>query len=370
MKRPTYLIKCSTKIFLLLALILFSYVGISQTIVHYPQGSHTADIIDPNISATQITPNSGINEVDCGTYISAENFDELSWPNALSSGDYWEFTLTPNPGYELHLSNLTVLGVASDRELPDPLEKRAYVYKIGDGSWNFLASYNCTSLGPNICVNQSSGTNLDVNINTSLPITFAFLYYGNATTSTAQTRFGEVTITGNSILPVELIDFTGEINKDKIHLHWSTESELNNDGFEIQRSVDAITWSLLDFVEGHGSTSSLNKYSYPDKYPRLGANYYRLKQVDLDGGFEYSKVISLTIGNNHQITMFPNPTNGNLQISGVELGEVKIMDHNGRKINEFLLTKPNIDLSYLPMGLYTISVKTDNGVTTKRIVKK
>lgn len=116
------------------AIIVFSVItginGYSQTIVRYPQGSHSPDIVNSNVIASDIIPNSGINEVDCGGYISAENFDQTSYTDALNNNEFWQFTVTPNSGYDLDITNLTVLRTGSDREDPEPLMKRAYLYKI------------------------------------------------------------------------------------------------------------------------------------------------------------------------------------------------------------------------------------------------
>jgi len=272
MRKSIHLFTASIKFAFIMIFMNLSTAGVSQTIVRYPQGSHAADIINPNISASVITPNSGINEVPCGSYISAEDFDQSSWPNALSNGDYWQFTLTPNSGYEIDLTNLTVLRTGSDRDGAEPLEKRAYLYRIETGTWNFLASYNSTNLSPNICTNQSSGTNLDFNVSTSSPVTFAFLYYGNNTTDPAQARFGEVTLTGDAVLPVEFVDFKDIVNEGKIDLKWTTASEINNDGFEIQKSSDGQNWETIDFVKGQGSSTSINTYEYQDVDPHFGFN--------------------------------------------------------------------------------------------------
>jgi len=176
--------------------------------------------------------------------------------------------------------------------------------------------------------------------------------------------------TSCTVLPIELIDFNGVKDIGQIKLNWKTAGEINNLGFEIQRSKDGIDWLKVHFIEGRGTTNELQNYQYEDKQPFLGINYYRLKQSDLDGSFEYSKVISVTFGNEKDIEIYPNPTNGTLNIVGIKTAEVKIIDKLGRVVKAFNTTNQKIDISELPNGIYLISVTTKKGVVTNRIIKK
>jgi len=95
-------------------------------------------------------------------------------------------------------------------------------------------------------------------------------------------------------VPVELTSFTGAFVGIDAQLKWSTATELNNKGFEIQRSIDNSEFAAIAFVNGHGTTTEQKQYSFYDRNLESGVNYsYRLKQVDFDGSFEYSQVINL-----------------------------------------------------------------------------
>jgi len=113
-------------------------------------------------------------------------------------------------------------------------------------------------------------------------------------------------------LPIDLVAFQAIEKQGAIELSWQTASEKNNLGFEIERSRNAFDWQVLDFIEGHGTTDAFQHYTYTDQRPRAGYNYYRLKQIDFDGSFEFSEIRSVyqEIEAGHTIEVFPNPSDG------------------------------------------------------------
>ncbi len=114
-------------------------------------------------------------------------------------------------------------------------------------------------------------------------------------------------------VPVELTSFTGAFVGIDAQLKWSTATELNNKGFEIQRSIDNSEFAAIAFVNGHGTTTEQKQYSFYDRNLESGVNYsYRLKQVDFDGSFEYSQVINLGSALPLEFALeqnYPNPFN-------------------------------------------------------------
>ena len=120
-------------------------------------------------------------------------------------------------------------------------------------------------------------------------------FYSINKTTGATTQFGtpdmQVTqtdgcncISGNFVLPVELVDFAGKAQDDNtVLLSWSTASELHNDYFEVMRSTDAIDWETIGKVNGNGNSNQLISYQFIDNHPKDNINYYRLKQVDNTG---------------------------------------------------------------------------------------
>ena len=100
----------------------------------------------------------------------------------------------------------------------------------------------------------------------------------------------------NDTLPVELVYFNGNVEGNTIQLFWGTATEINNFGFNVQRSVDSLNWDLIGFVFGHGTSFSPKDYSFTDTtIIESNTYYYRLQQIDNDGKLEYSEVITFSI---------------------------------------------------------------------------
>ena len=115
---------------------------------------------------------------------------------------------------------------------------------------------------------------------------------------TAYTPLGEaraLLLRVNEPVPVELISFTASANNSIINLNWSTATELNNSGFEVQRKAGTSDWNIIGFIAGFGTTTTQNNYSYTDQNPFVGNNIYRLKQIDYDGTFEYSQEVEVEL---------------------------------------------------------------------------
>jgi len=121
-------------------------------------------------------------------------------------------------------------------------------------------------------------------------------------------------------LPVEFISFNAEYVNEKVLLTWTTASELNNDYFEVQRSTDGVSFEKIGKVKGVGNSNTLVDYEFADRKPLSGLAYYRLRQVDFDGQFDFSNIVSVIVPvteRDFQAYFIPNPTTGdniNLQV--------------------------------------------------------
>lgn len=114
------------------------------------------------------------------------------------------------------------------------------------------------------------------------------------------------------ILPVELVAFTGVSTDNSVVLNWSTASEINNQGFFVQRSSDNVTWNNLQFINGKGTTNNYSEYQYFDRSPLNGKSYYRLVQQDLDGTKKILKSIGVNFNTKIKFALdqnYPNPFN-------------------------------------------------------------
>ena len=134
------------------------------------------------------------------------------------------------------------------------------------------------------------------------------VYAYNADTVSQFSNLAQVT----TPVPVELTSFSVSSEDGKVHLLWETATELNNAGFSIEKSKDNIRFSEIAFIEGNGTTTDKSSYSYTDNAAQAGKYYYRLKQVDLDGSFHYSKTVEVDLGIPKQFSLdqnYPNPFN-------------------------------------------------------------
>ena len=106
---------------------------------------------------------------------------------------------------------------------------------------------------------------------------------------------GSVTLSFTSVLPVELTRFTARQDGPAVLLEWQTASERNNEGFSLERSVDARTWQPIGFVAGQGTFLQPQSYRHTDEYPLRGRNYYRLRQVDFAGQSLYLPIVPVDV---------------------------------------------------------------------------
>ena len=116
----------------------------------------------------------------------------------------------------------------------------------------------------------------------------------------------------DTVVPVELVSFTADISGSNIILNWSTVTEINNNGFEIQRKVAESEFATVGFVRGSGTTANKKVYSYIDKNLVDGKYFYRLKQIDFNGSYKYSNVIEINLRTLNDYSLernFPNPFN-------------------------------------------------------------
>lgn len=213
--------------------------------------------------------------------------------------------------------------------------------------------------------------------NTQLMNEFGTSMGGVITPSTAVTHS---MLTGgkieNNILPIELIHFQASLIERTVRLEWSTASELNNYGFEVQRSPDGENWKEFTFVEGNGTISSTQEYFTFDTQPIVGNNYYRLKQIDYDGQFNYSNMeyVKLESDGNRTFHLYPNPTNSVFKIQEeFDNVSIQILSPNGTllKVLSNQSSPIEIDLSSLPTGLYFVKVVNghNNNICIQQIIK-
>lgn len=178
-------------------------------------------------------------------------------------------------------------------------------------------------------------------------------------------------------LPITFISFNGRVNNGAANLNWSTANEINNKGFEVQRSADGETFAPIGFVQGAGNTV-INNYSFSDPKLLSGSDYYRLKQIDFDGKFNYSSTIKLNYSK-FDWAISGNPGNSSwmqLQLDKAANVSVQIISINGNVIKT--INKGNIpqgfysiplNLSNTGSGMYVVRLLINNRAYSKTIIK-
>ncbi|MBL1153401.1 MAG: T9SS type A sorting domain-containing protein [Ignavibacteriota bacterium] len=189
------------------------------------------------------------------------------------------------------------------------------------------------------------------------------------------------------IIPVELSSFTATVKEDNIQLYWTTATETNNLGFEIEKinpskSENIYDWEKIGFVPGCGTSTKPKSYSFVDKDITPGKHKYRLKQIDLDGSYEYSDIIEAEVMQKLNYTLkqnYPNPFNPSTLI-GYQLPvtskvTLKVYDILGNEIATLVNEeKPagnyNVifDASKLSSGVYFYTLKTGEFSKTNKMI--
>lgn len=176
---------------------------------------------------------------------------------------------------------------------------------------------------------------------------------------------GKVTLYGpSSPLPVELLNFKATKERKEILLSWQTASEQNSDYFSVERSTDGREFIRLGQVKAMGTSLETHNYNLIDKNPATGMNYYRLKQVDKDGQFTYSKIIS--VGYDHNtLSFYPNPAKKSISFNKA-VESVTIHGMQGKEVLNLINVTSSIDISTLQPGIYVVDV--NHGAYKGRLV--
>ncbi len=191
----------------------------------------------------------------------------------------------------------------------------------------------------------------------------------------------EAIISEPGVVPVELSSFTANVNGTDVNLTWSTATETNNNGFEVQRK-SGEEFVTIGFVRGNGTTTEIQNYSYTDSKLPIGSYSYRLKQVDFDGSFEYSNVVNVDLTAPTVFALeqnYPNPFNPSTLISYSipqnSFVTLKVYDIIGNEVATLVNQTQSagkydirFDASNLSNGVYLYSIKTDNFSSTKKMI--
>lgn len=224
-----------------------------------------------------------------------------------------------------------------------------------------------------ICKNTNTATTTWIDIGgTGATITTGSI--SSTSTPSAFSSFSRFTL-GNRLgginpLPIELLYFTGTKINDYVSLDWATASELNNDYFDVERSIDGINFEYVQLVKAYGSGTSYSKQEYAtiDKKPYKGISYYRLKQVDKNGDYRYTNNVSVEFNAHSYVNVYPNPASNQLTIKTSENyreAHVRVINTVGVIVKSTVLLSSYsgvIDVSDLASGIYYVVIESDNSI--------
>ncbi|MDH3269324.1 MAG: YCF48-related protein, partial [Ignavibacteria bacterium] len=278
--------------------------------------------------------------------------------------------------------------------------QKGLIYKTTDGglSWSLLSNDTlkaCTSVyfadanhgwvsgregsilystdGGNGWSLQSSGTTSNLNS----------IFFTDNLTGWAAGSNGIILKTNNGGTPVELLSFNCIVENDVVDLNWVTATETNNSGFEILRiTQNEDGWNKIGFVPGYGTTTETQHYSFTDNDVKPGKYQYKLKQIDYDGTFEYSKIVEVEIPLVNKFSLsqnYPNPFNPttSLQyaIGSKQFVTLKVFDLLGREVATLINEekpageyKIQFNAANLPSGFYFYQLKAGEYVETRKMV--
>ena len=248
-------------------------------------------------------------------------------------------------------------------------------------SWTSLGTITGSDFSDDKVYKQFTYSSLNISPESGKTLQIRF-----RTTAGERMLYDDFSVTYGGAVPIELTSFTANVSDNAVKLTWATATEVNSYGFEIERTSVKNTWETLGFVEGAGNSNSPKEYSFVDNSVSNGKYTYRLKQIDLDGSYKYSKEIEVTVGAPTKFELaqnYPNPFNPTTTInyaipkvseSGVAV-QLKVYDALGREVATLVNGKQTageysvkFDASKMTSGIYFYTLRAGNFVQTRKMI--
>lgn len=192
-----------------------------------------------------------------------------------------------------------------------------------------------------------------------------------------QGAYALLDLNGQRALPVELLTFNAQKKDKAVMVTWKTAQEQHSSHFEVERSAGNNRYVGIGTVSATGNTTSGAAYSFTDPLPLKGNNFYRLKLVDDDGSFTYSRIVSLNFSSIATVVLSPNPARGRLHVqlpSGHGYTALGIVDVSGKQVMQSKLAEGStgsyLDIAHLPAGLYVLQLSNGNVREQVSFIKK
>jgi hypothetical protein len=303
--------------------------------------------------------------------------------NLNNKGNCKDFTFTFSPG----VSNLTftLFGIntsalVSPATTYDFVDKAEILAKMG------TSSLNPTTISSTAPLQQTITTNTITTLTNNGTISNTVSFSGQSVTElTIRFCNGDLAnvknnpdpqsiqiqnINWDGPLPVKWLSFDGKSINQNIQLLWKTASETNNELFEIERSIDAINFDKIGQISGNGNSTEETSYIYYDEVPLPGINYYRLKQTDFDGTYDYSKIIGVSnSAEQSAFSVFPNPLQSGQSLyirTSIPIQSLKLFDLMGIETEISRKSNDEITTERLRPGKYILKTTLADGLVSDR----
>ncbi len=180
-----------------------------------------------------------------------------------------------------------------------------------------------------------------------------------------------------TVLPVEMTAFKAQNDaKGAVALQWQTATELDNAGFAVEHATDGRNFTKLDFIDGNGTTYEVQDYVFSHAAPVAGKNYYRLRQIDFDGAFSLSEVLTVEVRKENILSVQPTLVRDFMQVNYQNDAPTKVtvFDQTGKIVTVQTIAAgvhtAQIDVRNLPQGLYFLTADAGKEKETVKFVKQ
>jgi hypothetical protein len=259
----------------------------------------------------------------------------------VSNVEYWNIT----PAAAGTVDSITFNYNDANSQITDPLNMRMAHFDGTD--WNDVAGI------PGVSNTTTAG-----NITITGVSTFSLFTFSSAT---------------GVVVPVKVSSFSARKQQTNVQLNWTTEQEINSQSFTIERSVDGIKWISLASIAAAGNSQVKRNYQAIDYHPAKGINYYRLKEVDMDGRFTVSETRSVYFDNDVQLVLAPNPVTNKVTIyipGNTSSVSIKIFNTQGQLMKTVFSNEETIpvNITGFARGVYSVKVIGKNMEEVRKMV--
>jgi hypothetical protein len=300
-----------------------------------------------------------------GSSIGGRAMNTGSEVDAIADNDYFEFGVNAAANGTLTITGVSFVQIASST---GPTNLAIHVDGMNKGNATTSTTTPCGLV---------SVTFSDITVNPN-GTSIVRIYAWGASTAGGTFRIDNVQIEGSVALPIDLVSFNVSNLNGNSSISWQTATEINNDFFTVQHSLDGRSFHDIETIDGAGNSYESKSYSFVHKNPHNGMNYYRLKQTDFDGEESFSPVESIQFGENEFWSIYPNPVIDQLTINLPETSDqnmaISIYDLQGKLHKQFYFTEElnqlELPLADLEQGQYFLKTIANNQVSTHLFFKK